>query len=81
MLSARLLAKLEGRLREADLPLAVRLWNGATVGAPQGAQVKVTVNSPLVLASPGGFARSYVKQQIDVEGAARRTPCGAAAGA
>lgn len=76
MLSSRLLAKLERRLQETGLPVAARLWNGATVGMPQNSQVKVTVKSPAALATlanpnMGKLAQSYVEQQIDVEGAAR----------
>ena len=81
---------------EAGLPLAVRLWDGAMVGAPRGPSVTITVRHPLALAALGrsqlgGLARELRRAADrrrgpirDVvrrgRGAVRRRGCGAAAG-
>jgi hypothetical protein len=75
MLSSRLLARVERRIQETRLPLAVRLWDGTRVGADQ-ARVTVTINSPLALtalANPslGALASSYVEGRIDADGPIR----------
>jgi cyclopropane-fatty-acyl-phospholipid synthase len=75
MLSSRLLARVERRIQETQLPLAVRLWDGTRLGAPQP-QVTVTIKSPLALTafahpSLGGLASSYVEGRIDAEGPIR----------
>jgi len=62
MLSSRLLARVERRIQETQLPLAVRLWDGTRLGAPRP-QVTVTIKSPLALTafakpSLGGLASS-----------------------
>ena len=76
MLRSRLLAKFERRLRESGLAMTVRLWDGTMLGAMQDPRVRLAVKSPAVLAglanpSMGKLARSYVEQQLDVDGAAR----------
>ena len=76
MLTARKLSMFERRLRETGLPILVKLWDGKTVFAPQAPQVQVTVKNPAALSSlaapsMGSLARSYVEEQIDVDGAAR----------
>jgi cyclopropane-fatty-acyl-phospholipid synthase len=68
--------RLEQRIRDLDLPLAITLWNGHRLAPEQPARVNVTVRSPKVLASlahptMGKLARSYVEQDLDVEGEAR----------
>ena len=75
MQSSRILAGIGRRIEESGLRLAVRLWNGASAGAPQP-QVTITVRSPLALAAlgrptAGALAARYVEQQIDVEGPIR----------
>lgn len=75
MLSSRLLARVERRIHETRLPLAVRLWDGTRLGAPRP-KVTVTIKSPLALtafANPslGGLASSYVEGRIDAEGPIR----------
>jgi cyclopropane-fatty-acyl-phospholipid synthase len=75
MLSSRLLARVERRIHETQLPLAVRLWDGTRLGASRP-KVTVTIKSPLALtvfANPslGGLASSYVEGRIDAEGPIR----------
>jgi len=71
------LGKVEQRLRQLDVPLAVTLWDGKRL-APAGApRVNVTIRSPAALASlanatMGKLARHYVEQHLDVEGEARQ---------
>jgi cyclopropane-fatty-acyl-phospholipid synthase len=76
MLRARLLAQLEGRLRQADAAVAVRLWDGTVLAPNRAPRVTVVVRSPLALAalatpSLGRLATAYVEGRIDVEGSAR----------
>jgi len=76
MLKSRRIAKFERSLREAGLPVGVRLWNGTTIAATQAPGVWITVKTPGVLGllanpSMGKLARGYVEQQLDVEGGAR----------
>ncbi|MGH8661776.1 MAG: class I SAM-dependent methyltransferase [Burkholderiales bacterium] len=75
MENSRILAGIGRRIEESGLPLAVRLWNGASAGAPRP-QVTITLRNPLALAalerpSAGALAARYVEQQIDVEGPIR----------
>jgi cyclopropane-fatty-acyl-phospholipid synthase len=75
MENSRLLATIGRRIEQCGLPLAVRLWNGASVGVPQP-RVTITVRHPLALAAlrrptAGGLAARYVEQQIDVDGPIR----------
>jgi len=75
MQNSRLLARLGRRIEESGLPLAVRLWNGASAGAPQP-QVTITVKHPLALAmlgnpTAGALAARYVEEQIDFDGPIR----------
>jgi cyclopropane-fatty-acyl-phospholipid synthase len=76
MITSRLLARLERRLADSGLPMSVKLWNGATVGADGDSRVRFTLRSPAVMAAlarptMGRLARSYVEEELDVEGAAR----------
>ena len=75
MLSSRLLARVERRIEEGRLPLAVRLWDGTCVGARRP-RVTLTINTPLALttfANPslGELASSYVEGKIDADGPIR----------
>ena len=75
MENSRLLASIGRRIEQSGLPLAVRLWDGATAGVPQP-QVTITVRHPLALAAlgrptAGGLAARYVEEQIDVDGPIR----------
>jgi cyclopropane-fatty-acyl-phospholipid synthase len=75
MQNSLLLARLGRRIEESGLPLAVKLWNGASAGVPQP-QVTITVRHPLALATlgnptAGGLAARYVEEQIDVDGPIR----------
>ena len=72
-----LLGRIEQRIRELDVPLAITLWNGQRLTSTQDARVNVTVHSPKVLASlvrptMGKLARYYVEEDLDVEGEARQ---------
>src|SRR5262245_65991196 len=76
MLKSRMLARFERKLEEVGLPLKVQLWDGTTLGKPAQSRVELTVNTPAALPSlarpnMGKLARSYVEQEIDVEGSAR----------
>jgi cyclopropane-fatty-acyl-phospholipid synthase len=69
----RVLSLLERRLKDAQAPVNVKLWNGQAVAPPAPAPVTVTVRSPqalLTLANPslGKLAKSYVEGEIDLEG-------------
>ena len=75
MQDSRILASIGRRIEESGLPLAVRLWNGASAGAPRP-QVTITVRHPLALVglghpTAGGLAKRYVEEQIDVDGPIR----------
>jgi len=72
MLQGRVQKRMEQRLRQAQLPVGVQLWNGAelTLGNPK---VRVALRTPHAmysLARPtlGKLARAYVEQEIDLEG-------------
>lgn len=72
-----LLGRIEQRIRDLDVPLAITLWNGDRVMPRDEARVQVTVRSPKVLASlvrptMGKLARYYVEEDLDVEGEARQ---------
>jgi len=76
MLEARLAGRIEERIHALGLPLAVRLWNGATTKPPLPACVQLTVRSSKALRAlldptMGRLARHYVESEIDVEGDAR----------
>jgi cyclopropane-fatty-acyl-phospholipid synthase len=69
----RVLSMLERRLRDAQAPFNVKLWNGRALAAPGSAPVTLTVRSPqalmnLVNPSLGKLAKSYVEGEIDLEG-------------
>jgi cyclopropane-fatty-acyl-phospholipid synthase len=71
-----LLGRIEQRIRDLDVPLAITLWNGTRVTPTEQPQVSVTVRSPKVLRSlvrptMGKLARYYVEEDLDVEGEAR----------
>ncbi len=64
---------MERRLKDAQAPVNVKLWNGQAVAPPAPAPVTVTVRSPqalMTLANPslGKLAKSYVEGEIDLEG-------------
>jgi cyclopropane-fatty-acyl-phospholipid synthase len=72
-----LLGRIEQRLRDLDVPLAITLWNGTQLVPKERPRVSVTVRSPKVLASlihptMGKLARYYVEEDLDVEGEARQ---------
>jgi cyclopropane-fatty-acyl-phospholipid synthase len=72
-----LLGRIERRLRDLDVPLAITLWNGQQLVPKEPPRVSVTVRSPKVLASlihptMGKLARYYVEEDLDVEGEARQ---------
>jgi cyclopropane-fatty-acyl-phospholipid synthase len=72
-----LLGRIEQRIRDLDVPLAITLWNGRRVTRADPAAVNVTIRSPKVLASlvhptMGKLARYYVEEDLDVEGEARQ---------
>lgn len=70
------IARLEQRIRELDVPLSIKLWNGREVAA-DAPRVRVTVRSPQVLPTlvrptMGKLARHYVEQRLDIDGEARQ---------
>src|SRR6476661_1352534 len=72
-----LIGRIERRIRDLEVPLAITLWNGRRVAPREAPQVSVTVRSPKVLASlvnptMGKLARYYVEEDLDVEGEARQ---------
>lgn len=77
MMDAQLIERLEQRVRQLGFPVGVTLWDGRSViPAAERPRVTVNVRSPkalAVLADPtlGRLARSYVEQELDVEGASR----------
>jgi cyclopropane-fatty-acyl-phospholipid synthase len=72
-----LIGRIERRIRDLEVPLAITLWNGRRVAPREAPQVSVTVRSRKVLASlvnptMGKLARYYVEEDLDVEGEARQ---------
>ena len=72
-----LIGRIERRIRDLEVPLAITLWNGMRVAPLAAPQVSVTVRSPKVLASlvnptMGKLARYYVEEDLDVEGETRQ---------
>ncbi|HYC45919.1 MAG TPA: class I SAM-dependent methyltransferase [Burkholderiales bacterium] len=72
-----MLGRIEERLRQLGVPLAITLWDGKRVTAAEPPRVNVTVRSPAALASlaqptMGKLARHYVEEQLDVDGEARQ---------
>ncbi|HEV7391926.1 MAG TPA: hypothetical protein VGO08_09805, partial [Burkholderiales bacterium] len=77
MQDSAVLGRIEQRLRDLDVPLAITLWNGQRLMPKDPPRVSVTVRSPKALASlvrptMGKLARYYVEQDLDVEGEARQ---------
>ncbi len=66
-------AALFGALLGEPLPLAVRFWDGSTIGAPDG-PATIVLRSPAALRralySPNelGFGRAYVTGELDIDG-------------
>ncbi len=72
-----LLGRIEERMRELRLPIAITLWDGRRVETAGNADVNVTIRSPRVLASLvnptlGKLARHYVEHDLDLEGEPRQ---------
>ena len=72
-----ILGRLEQRLRELEVPLAITLWNGDELAPKDSPRVRVTVRSPKVLPSlvhpsMGKLARHYVEQRLDLDGEPRQ---------
>lgn len=70
------LGRLEARIRNLKVPVAVKLWNGRELAPDPAPRVRVTVRSPAVLPAlvrptMGGLARHYVEQRLDLDGEAR----------
>jgi cyclopropane-fatty-acyl-phospholipid synthase len=73
VLEGRVVGLVEERLKQAQAPVNLRLWDGQLIRAQQPAPVTLTVKSPQALtelASPslGRLAKSYVEGDIDLEG-------------
>ena len=69
VLSGHVVGLVEERLKRAQAPVNLRLWDGQLIPAPQPAPVTVTIKSPQALtqlASPslGKLAKSYVEGEI-----------------
>ncbi len=77
MMDAQLIGRLERRVCQLGIPVGLTLWDGRSVPPPAGPpKVMVKVRSPKVLAvlanpTMGKLARSYVEQELDVEGESR----------
>lgn len=70
------LGQLEQRIRNLDVPIAVKLWNGRELAADSQPRVRVTVRSPTVLPAlvhptMGSLAKHYVEERLDIDGEAR----------
>ena len=73
VLEGRVVGLVEERLKQAQAPVNLRLWDGQLIRAQQPAPVTLTINSPQALtqlASPslGRLAKSYVEGEIDLDG-------------
>jgi cyclopropane-fatty-acyl-phospholipid synthase len=69
----RALGLVSERLKRAQLPVNIRLWNGQLVHAAERAPVTLAVNAPraltrLIHPNLGALARSYVEGELDLEG-------------
>ncbi len=76
MLQERLFKQVERRFQRLKLPLKLTLWDGKTLEPDAPAQVALKVRTPKALAaranpSMGSLARSYVEEELDLEGGAR----------
>src|SRR5574340_94067 len=76
MLQSQMLKLVERRLRGHALPVAVELWNGKALRLGEVPRIWVKVRNSdalTALARPtlGKLARSYVRQDIDLEGSTR----------
>ena len=76
MLESRLAGHLERRIRALELPLAVTLWDGRSVGPADAPLGKLALRSPralraLAAGNLGRLARHYVEQELDFEGEVR----------
>lgn len=76
--AAGVISRIERRLTQLDLPVAVSLWDGTTAAPNREPKVHVKLNSPdaatsLVHPSLGKIAKAYVEGQIDIEGDLRET--------
>jgi cyclopropane-fatty-acyl-phospholipid synthase len=72
-----LLGRIEEKMRELRLPVAITLWDGRRVAPSGNPGVNVTIRSPKVLASlvhptMGKLARHYVEHELDLEGEPRQ---------
>ncbi len=77
MLDGKLVNEVKKRLGGAELPVNIQFWNGESLALGTNAQVSIRLNKPsalgqLAMPTLGGLARAYVKQDIDIEGAARQ---------
>jgi cyclopropane-fatty-acyl-phospholipid synthase len=68
-----MLSMVERRLKDAQAPVSLRLWNGKAFSPGAPSPVTLTVHSRqalinLVRPSLGSLARSYVEGEIDLEG-------------
>ena len=73
VLTGHVVGLVEERLKRAQAPVNLRLWDGQLIQAQQAAPVTVTIKSPQALtqlASPslGKLAKSYVEGEIDLDG-------------
>jgi cyclopropane-fatty-acyl-phospholipid synthase len=72
-----LLGRIEERMRELRVPVAITLWDGRRLEPAGKPDVNVTIRSPKVLASlvnptMGKLARHYVEDELDLEGEPRQ---------
>jgi len=71
VLQEQLLKQVETKLKQENLPLAVRLWNGETITGSQSPSIELTLKSPSAVSlflhpNLSRLAESYVRQEIDV---------------
>jgi cyclopropane-fatty-acyl-phospholipid synthase len=73
VLQEQFLKQVESRLKQDNLPVAVKLWNGETINGSHSPSIELTLKSPSTLSlflkpNLSSLAESYVKQEIDVRG-------------
>jgi cyclopropane-fatty-acyl-phospholipid synthase len=73
VLQEQFLKQVEMKLKQENLPLAVKLWNGETIAGSESPSIELTLKSPSAMSlflrpNLSHLAESYVKQEIDVRG-------------
>lgn len=76
MLTGALLRRAMQRLRDRNVPVSMRFWDGSDYHPDGDATVRLVLHRPAALRalahpSLGRLARAYVEQQLDIEGSLR----------